>query len=388
MLGISRWNDKISYKTIERFFDKRLDWLSINYKIIRSKLGKNVILIADESTISKSGKATHNLGYFYSGLYGRAIKGIQVLSFALVDVDSRRSYPILTKQLKQSKKKSKAKKEKRKVGRPKGSKNKNSADIRLIGLFRVVSWYLRVILKAIEAPNIRYFVYDGAFGNNIGIQSTKRSNLHLISKLKKNSKLYFKFEGEQKSRGRRRIYGDEIDYDNLDDKYLKDTQEEDGIQLKFYQFEAIHKKISGAINIVIVVTTKISTKQRTHKIIFSTDLQQDYKQITDYYSLRFQIEFNFRDAKQYFAMEDFMNIKKRRVYNFVNLSMFMNNITYILHTKNDFTKYSVNDMKSLFRAEKYTREVLKLYGEKVDDILINEAISKVSAFSMIHRGVP
>ena len=388
MLGISRWNDKISYKTIERFFDKRLDWLSINYKIIRSKLGKDVILIADESTISKSGKATHNLGYFYSGLHGRAIKGIQVLSFALVDVDSRRSYPILTKQLKQSKKKSKAKKEKRKVGRPKGSKNKNSADIRLIGLFRVVSWYLRVILKAIEAPNIRYFVYDGAFGNNIGIQATKRSNLHLISKLKKNSKLYFKFEGEQKSRGRRRIYGDEIDYDNLDEKYLKETQEEDGIQLKFYQFEAIHKKISGAINIVIVVTTKISTKQRTHKIIFSTDLEQDYKQITDYYSLRFQIEFNFRDAKQYFAMEDFMNIKKRRVYNFVNLSMFMNNITYILHTKSDFSKYSVNDMKSLFRAEKYTREVLKLYGEKVDDILINEAISKVSAFSMIHRAVP
>jgi len=388
MLGISRWNDKISYRTIERFFDKRLDWLSINYKIIRSKLGKDVILIADESTISKSGKATHNLGYFYSGLHGRAIKGIQVLSFALVDVDSRRSYPILTKQLKQSKKKSKAKKEKRKVGRPKGSKNKNSADIRLIGLFRVVSWYLRVILKAIEAPNIRYFVYDGAFGNNIGIQATKRSNLHLISKLKKNSKLYFKFEGEQKSRGRKRIYGDEIDYDNLDEKYLKETQKEDDIELKFYQFEAIHKKIAGAINIVIVVTTKISTKQRTHKIIFSTDLEQDYKQITDYYSLRFQIEFNFRDAKQYFAMEDFMNIKKRRVYNFVNLSMFMNNITYILHTKSDFSKYSVNDMKSLFRAEKYTREVLKLYGKKVDDILINEAISKVSVFSMIHRGVP
>ena len=105
MLGISRWNDVISYKTIERFFDKRLDWLSINYQIIKSRLSKNVILIADESTISKSGKATHHLGYFYSGLQSRAIKSIQVLSFAILDVDSRRSYPILTKQLKQSKKK-------------------------------------------------------------------------------------------------------------------------------------------------------------------------------------------------------------------------------------------------------------------------------------------
>jgi putative transposase len=28
----------------------------------------------------------------------------------------------------------------------------------------------------------------------------------------------------------------------------------------------------------------------------------------DYYSLRFQIEFNFRDAKQYWGLEDFMNM--------------------------------------------------------------------------------
>jgi len=53
MLGILRWNDTISYKTIERFFDKKLNWLSINYQIIKPKLGENIILVADESTISK-----------------------------------------------------------------------------------------------------------------------------------------------------------------------------------------------------------------------------------------------------------------------------------------------------------------------------------------------
>jgi hypothetical protein len=38
-------------------------------------------------------------------------------------------------------------------------------------------------------------------------------------------------------------------------------------------------------------------------------------------------------------------------------------------------------------AEKYTREILKYYGEKVDDILIDKAIRRVSAFSMIHADV-
>ena len=41
----------------------------------------------------------------------------------------------------------------------------------------------------------------------------------------------------------------------------------------------------------------------------------------EYYSLRFQIE--FKDAKQYWGLQDFMNVNKIPVNNAVNLSMFM-----------------------------------------------------------------
>jgi hypothetical protein len=54
MLGISRWSEGTSYKTIERFFDKKIDWLSLKWKMIESVMGKEVILVADESTVSKS----------------------------------------------------------------------------------------------------------------------------------------------------------------------------------------------------------------------------------------------------------------------------------------------------------------------------------------------
>ncbi len=46
----------------------------------------------------------------------------------------------------------------------------------------------------------------------------------------------------------------------------------------------------------------------------------------DYFSLRFQIEFNFRDAKQYRGLQGFMNVNKIPVNNAVNLSMFMVNV--------------------------------------------------------------
>jgi len=384
MLGISRWNEEHSYKTIERFFDKKIDWLGIKWQIIKKVIGREVILVADESTVSKSGKSTYGLGYFYSGLQNRSIKSIQFLSFSLVDVKSHRAYPLFSKQLKQSKKKKRVKSANSKVGRPKGSKNRNSSEIRIKGLFRVVNWYLKKIQKVIKLPTLQYFVYDGAFGNNAGIQAVRRSNLHLISKLKKNSTLYFKFKGEQKRRGRKRIYGELIEYENLDKRYLKKSKVDKDIETKIYQFEALHKKIYGSLNIIVIVSKNLKNDKQSHTILFSTDLKQGYQKIFDYYSLRFQIEFNFRDAKQFFGLEDFMNIKKRRIHNFANLSMFMNNITYLIYKDSGFAQYSVNDIKSMFMARRYTKEILKLYGKKVDDILIDDAIRRVSAFSLIH----
>jgi len=384
MLGISRWSEEYSYKTIERFFDKKIDWLSLKWKMIKRVIGKEVILVADETTVSKAGKSTYGVGYFYSGLQNRAINGIQFLSFSLIDVKSHRAYPLFSKQLKRKKKKENEKKPKGKRGRPKGSKSKNSSELRLEGLFKVVNWYLKVIVKAIRLPQLRYVVYDGAFGNNAGIQAVKRAKLHLISKLKKNASLYFKFDGEQKGRGRKRIYGELIDYHNMDKKYLKKTTIDKNIETKIYQFEALHKKVNGSLNIILIFSTNLKTQKTTHTILFSTDLEQLYNKIIEYYSLRFQIEFNFRDAKQFFGLEDFMNIKKRRLHNFANLSLFMNNLSYLIYKESHLNRYSINDIKSLFMAERYAREALKFYGQNGDDILISNAIDHIAKFSMIH----
>jgi len=387
MLGISRWSEKYSYKTIERFFDKKINWLSIKWKLVKGSISKEVILVADETTVSKSGKSTYGVNYFYSGLHNRAIKGLSFLSFALVDVETRKSYPLFTRQMKRVEKKSVEVKVKRGVGRPKGSKNKNSGDAPLKGTFKVVSRYLVHIQKVIKIPNLRYFVYDGAFGNGVGVQAVKPSGLYLISKLKRNSKLFFVFEGEQKQRGRKRIYGEVIEYSTIDEKYLKETKQEQNKTIKIYQLEALNKSIKGKLNIVIIIETNTQNNKNNRTILFSTDLNQHYQKIIDYYSLRFQIEFNFRDAKQFFGLEDFMNINKRRIHNFANLSMFMNSVTHLIHKESHFANYSVSDIKALFMARQYTREVLKIYGHKVDEVLIEEAIYKVSAFSLIHGNV-
>ncbi|MDQ7084558.1 MAG: hypothetical protein Q9M36_06350 [Sulfurovum sp.] len=94
--------------------------------------------------------------------------------------------------------------------------------------------------------------------------------------------------------------------------------------------------------------------------LFSTDVTLDYEKVIDYYSLRFQIEFVFRDAKQYWGMEDSMNIKKIPIHNWANLSTFMVNFSHGLRQNSDMNEMSILDLKAHYHGLKYVKEVFKL----------------------------
>jgi hypothetical protein len=78
-----------------------------------------------------------------------------------------------------------------------------------------------------------------------------------------------------------------------------------------------HKLFADLINVVIVVKTKLDTGARTHVVLFSRDPELAYELMIDYYRRCFQMEFNFRDTKQYWGLEDFMMVNLTPVYNSV-----------------------------------------------------------------------
>ena len=92
----------------------------------------------------------------------------------------------------------------------------------------------------------------------------------------------------------------------------------------------------------------------------------------DYYALRFQIEFNFRDAKQYWGLEDFMNINKTPVNNAANLSMFMVNVSakLLAPLRLEHAECSVLDLKARYRGMKYFRETLKILPQNLILLLL------------------
>lgn len=407
MLGISRWAGKGgSYRTVQRFFAQALPWAILFWVFFRQHVYRPedvYLLVGDEVVATKAGKLTHGLDRFFSSLYGKPVPGLAFFTLALVSVQARRSFPMRVEQVVRSdaekaasKAKAAAKKQtsstaKRRPGRPKGSKNKPKADVTFTPeLVRITGWLGALLHLIAGVVSLTYLVLDGHFGNHHALQMARQHNLHLISKLRYDAALYFPYTGPYAGRGPHRKYGDKVHYHNIPRQYLKETSVEGHIQTRLYQAQLLHKDFTHPLNVVIIAKTNLRTQARAHVVLFSSDLDLAYAPLVDYYSLRFQIEFNFRDAKQYWGLEDFMNITPTGVTNAANLSLFMVNVSYRLRADvcPRAPDYSILDLKADCRGSKYVEETIKMLPEKPEPVLLRQILHKVAGLGRIHAAQP
>jgi IS4 transposase len=400
MLGISRWTEKGgSYRTVQRFFHTVLPWATLFWLFFKQHLfevGATYILAGDECVVTKAGKQTHGLDRFFSSLYGKPVPSLAFFALSLIHVAERRSYPIMMEQVirtEAEKEAAKAKKEQRKrkpkgkPGRPKGSKNRDKTQVELTPELVRIQQLLQTLLSLIMSLlQITYLVMDGHFGNNNALQMTRQCGLHLISKLRYDSALYFRYDGPYSGSGPYKKYGDKINYAAIPRQYLQMTTTQKDIRTDIYQAEMLHKEFAQPLNVVIIVKTHIKTGVWAHVVLFSSDLTLSYDCLIDYYRLRFQIEFNFRDAKQYWGLEDFMNVKETAVTNAANLSLFMVNISHLLlrHFRQQGSTVNVLDLKAYYRGHKYVTETIKWLPQKPEPILMARIFEQVSRLGRIH----
>jgi putative transposase len=405
MLGLSRWAGKGgSYRTVQRFFNAAIPWPEVCGQFFQEHLYRpegEYFLVGDESVVTKSGKETHGLDYFFSGLLSKVVPGIAVFSLALVSVEERRSYPLRVAQVVRSaaekaaakarRKKKPAKRDQTKApkkrGRPKGSQNQDKTQVELtLELLRIQEMVKKQLELLANLVTVHYLTLDGHFGNNNALQMTRQCGLQLISKLRCDSALYFLYDGQQKRTGPRRKYGQKIDYRNLPKKHLVEQSTEDGIETRIYQAEMLHRDFAQVLNVVIITKTNRKTGAFANVNLFSSDLELCYEQISDFYSLRFQIEFNYRDAKQFWGLEDFMNVQEIPLTNALNLSLFMVNLAQALlrEFRETHPESGVLDLKAYFRAAKYFEETIKMLPQKPEPILLEQIFGHVASLGCIH----
>jgi len=405
MLGISRWTgDGGSYRTVQRFFTTVLPWAALFWLFFRTHLFQRedvYLLGGDETVVTKAGKHTHGLDRFFAGLYGKPVPGLAFFTLALISTQQRRSFPIHIEQVvrtPEEKAVARAKVTakpvgalKRKPGRPQGSTTKAKTAVALTPeLARIQTQIGSLLTRMGGLVPLTYLVLDGHFGNNNALQMAQQCPLQLISKLRADSALYLPYAGPYAGRGPRRIYGDKIGYQALPERYLQQTMIEKGVETRIYQIEARHKSFAQALNVVIIVKTNLQTQAQAHVLLFSSDLALPFDTLIDYYCLRFQLEFNFRDAKQYWGLEDFMNTSPTAVSNAANLSLFMVNLVerVLQDMRYHHPAVSVLDLKAHCRGAKYVEETIKLLPETPEPVVLERIFTKIVGIGRIHALPP
>lgn len=391
MVGLSRWTEKGgSYRTIQRWFASKLEWGALLWAVVEAhliKTGGTYLLAVDEVVVSKAGKMTHGVGRFYSSIAGRPIGGLSFVAASLVDIEQRRSYPVQVEQRLPTPKTATAARSavKRGRGRPKGSKNHAKTTPVLNAELTVLNGLLGSLLKRISVLKIRYLVMDGFFGNYPTTWLAAEHGLHLISKLRHNAVLYFPYAGPKPRRGPTPRCGDRLDYTALPLEARTSLVSEGRFVTETYALTLLHKDFPDPLNVLIIAKTDTCSRKRSHVVLFSTDLALSPAQLADYYALRFQIEFNFRDAKQYFGLEDFMNVSPPAVTNAVGLAFLMVNLAAVLLAEHrvDTPDFSVLDLKALFRARRYLHETIIALPEPPPPNIISDIWQRFSVLGAI-----
>ena len=134
------------------------------------------------------------------------------------------------------------------------------------------------------------------------------------------------------------------------------------------------------MNVVIIAKTHGHTPAQAHVILFSSDLQLAYASLVDYYGLRFQSEFNFRDAKQDWGLEDFMNVTPTGVTNAANLALCMVNVSYRLQAEGRLREpdASILALKADCRGYTYVQETINMLPQMPEPVFLRQILDKVA----------
>ena len=409
MAGMARWSGRGgSYRTIQRFFQTPIVWATLMWLVFRTHLHRpttTYLLAGDETVVTKAGTATHGVDRFFSSIYGAPVPGLAFFALSLVSVDERRAFPMAIEQVIRTpaaKAATKAKAaarnqatapqaERRRPGRPKGSRTRPKTDRPLSPeLQRIGTMIGTLQQRIVPVVSVTYLLLDGYFGHAAALQMARAQNLHLISKLRTDAALYMPYTGPYAGRGPRQIYGAKLNYRALPTPALQTTTVAGGVTTRIFQIELRHKEFPQPLNVVIIQKTNAQTGKQAHVILFSSDLDLSAATVIDYYSLRFQIEFNFRDAKQHWGLEDFMNVTPAAVTNAANLALFMVNVAAALVADQPVADptLSILDLKTAYRGQKYIDVVLKLLPEKPDPVLFTALVRTVTSLGRIHPRQP
>jgi Transposase DDE domain len=347
---MSRYSE-LCEKTYRRHYSQPFAFVELNEQTISEAMGgsEHQMGAMDCSFIPKSGKATYGLDWFYNGSASRSEKGLEISAIAIIDGATHRSYTLSVQQTpatlegakpcNQAKAKAKAKGKcalQRRQQQPliahatveqarvalqqlPAKATPDSDESPLSAEITRIDHYLNH-LKATHPhlpKGLKYWLVDGFYSKKKFVDGVVALQLEVISKLRSDADMRYLYTGEQKPRGAKRKYDGKVDLADLSRfSYIKSLEP----QLDLYSAVVWHVSLKRKIRLAYVLDTRKADKPRK-VLLFSTDVQLDAEQIVHHYKARFQIEFIFRDAKQFTGLCDAQTRDPKRLDFHFNASL-------------------------------------------------------------------
>jgi len=295
--NMSRYSE-LNEKTYSRQFRKSFDFATFNKNIIEDVIPSHHEKIGamDASFISKSGKKTYGLDFFYDSSHDKASKGLEISNLAVIDVTDNTGYTLSTWQTPPQEEIEEL--VSKRIARENEGKEESEKEDKIS---RVDFYAEHLHRDAAHLPSeVKYLAVDGYYAKSKFVKAVRLLGLHIVCKLRSDANLRYLFKGEQKKVGKRRQYDGKVKFDDLSRfEYVSEIDED------IHLYTAIVYNINLKCNIRLVYLLNCRDKKKPrYALLFSTDTELDAESIYRYYKARFQIEFVFRDAKQFTGLND------------------------------------------------------------------------------------
>ncbi len=144
-------------------------------------------------------------------------------------------------------------------------------------------------------------VADAYFSKESFVTGVKELGFNIISRFRDDVNLKYLYRGPKvRKRGRPQKFAGKVDLKHLDMNIFKEEYSvDDKLVYKLYTAEVWAVSLGREVRVVIVDYLDTDKKTQARKVFFSTDLTLSARDIFDIYRTRFQLEFVFRDAKQF-----------------------------------------------------------------------------------------
>ena len=323
---------------------KTVDWLKLNATLAERFFDKaeRTVIAIDPSFIPKSGKKTPHVGMFWSGCAQAVKHGLEIMGIGLVNIDANDSIMLRAHQTL-------------------SQKELNLRDKTQVEFYiSVIKRYRKKLLKLTNT-----IVADAFFSTSTFTNGIKKLGFNIVSRLRDNSCLFYVYEGKQKKRGRKRIMGDKINFDKL--RHSRMTKLEiEGLEGTAYTLIAYSRALKCKIRLVIWIMPN-----GKHKLFFSNDLTLTGEEVLKCYRSRFQIEFCFRDAKQFAGLCDCQARDSWKLDYAFNASFTSLNVAKVM-MKEIGMDYSMASFKSMMFNTYLTKRIFKTSGYRPNRTLISK----------------